>query len=65
MLKVMTASEAKKRLLEILDEVKASPILITRSGQPEAVIMAAEEYESLMETVKLLAYPHLSDPKAP
>lgn len=65
MLKVITASEAKKRLLELLDEVQQVPLLVTRSGQPAAVILSAEEYESLMETVKFLAYPYLAQANPP
>ncbi len=65
MLKVITASEAKKRLLELLDEVQRVPFLVTRSGQPAAVILSAEEYEALMETVKFLAYPHLAQATPP
>ena len=65
MLKVITASLAKKRLLELLDEVQQAPLLITRSGQPTAVILSAEEYEALMETVKFLAYPCLAQADPP
>ncbi|MCX5970486.1 MAG: type II toxin-antitoxin system Phd/YefM family antitoxin [Coprothermobacterota bacterium] len=65
MLKVITASLAKKRLLELLDEVQQTPLLVTRSGQPAAVILSAEEYEALMETVKFLAYPYLAQANPP
>ena len=50
-------TEARSRLSEIVDEVTStgSTIEISRHGRPAAVIMSSEEYESLLETLNILA----------
>ena len=50
-------TEARSRLSEIVDEVTAtgSTIEISRHGRPAAVVMGYEEYESLIETLNILA----------
>ncbi|MCR4428381.1 MAG: type II toxin-antitoxin system Phd/YefM family antitoxin [Caldiserica bacterium] len=60
MLKVKTASETKRKFLEVLKEAEENPVLITRKGQPTVVIMNAQLYESLMETIKFFAYPEIA-----
>lgn len=61
MLRVRTATEAKKKFMGLLDEAIENPILITRKGQPSVVIMNAELYESIMETIKFYAYPEIAE----
>jgi prevent-host-death family protein len=61
MLRVRTATEAKKKFMGLLDEASENPILITRKGQPSVVIMNAELYESIMETIKFYAYPEIAE----
>ncbi|WP_419924958.1 type II toxin-antitoxin system Phd/YefM family antitoxin [Candidatus Poriferisocius sp.] len=50
-------TEARSRLSEIVDEVEStgSTIEISRHGRPVAVVMGYEEYESLLETMNILA----------
>ena len=50
-------TEARSRLSEIVDEVEStgSTIEISRHGRPVAVVMSYEEYESLLETLNILA----------
>lgn len=50
-------TEARSRLSEIIDEVAStgSTIEISRHGRPTAVVMGYEEYESLVETLNILA----------
>lgn len=60
MLKVRTVTEAKKKFLELLKEAEENPILITRKGQPSVVVMNAELYESIMETIMFYAYPEIA-----
>ena len=50
-------TEARSRLSEIVDEVTStdSTIEISRHGRPAAVIISSEEYESLLETLNILA----------
>ena len=50
-------TEARSRLSEIVDEVAStgSTVEISRHGRPVAVIVGYEEYESLLETLNILA----------
>ena len=50
-------TEARSRLSEIVDEVAStgSTVEISRHGRPVAVVMGYEEYESLVETLNILA----------
>ena len=58
-MKTMTYSESRARYAEVLDQVvnDREEIIITRQGHESAVIMALDEYESLMETVYLMQSP--------
>lgn len=59
---VVTITEAKARLTQLLREVEelGEQILITRSGRPAGVLLSADEYEGLLETLEILADPDLS-----
>ncbi len=50
-------TEARNRLSEIVDEVATtgSELVITRHGRPAAVVMGYEDYQSLIETLNILA----------
>ena len=50
-------TEARSRLSEIVDEVAStgSAVEISRHGRPVAVVIGYEEYESLLETLNILA----------
>lgn len=50
-------TEARHRLSDILDEVSTTgnDLVITRYGRPAAVVMGHDEYESLIETLNVLA----------
>lgn len=50
-------TEVRDRLREILDDVVATgnQYTITRHGRPVAVIVASDEYESLIETLNILS----------
>lgn len=54
-------SDVKNRLSELVDRVERlhGRIVITKHGQPSAVIVSIEDLESLEETLDIL-----SDPKA-
>ena len=58
-MKTMTYSESRARYAEVLDQVvnDREEIIITRQGHESAVIMALDEYESLMESVYLMLSP--------
>jgi prevent-host-death family protein len=51
----------KAHFSRVIDEVASTHerVTVTKNGSPVAVILAVEDYESLMETLEIL-----SDPKA-
>jgi antitoxin YefM len=55
-MKVEPLASVKAHLSALLDEVSRTheQYTVTRNGQPVAVILAADDYESLMETIALL-----------
>jgi antitoxin YefM len=56
MAKVIPFTEARGRLSELLDELEEQHehFVITRNGKPSAVVISAEEYEALEETLEVL-----------
>ena len=53
----LSATEAKRRLLELLRnaEQRGEEVIITRRGEPTAVILPHDEYERLLETLEILS----------
>jgi len=53
----MPITKAKTQLLDMVRSLKTKndTIAITKNGVPEAVLISMEAYESLMETVEILA----------
>jgi len=53
----MPVTEAKQRFTQIVKgaEEYFDRYLVTRNGKEAAVVMSAEEYESLLETLDILA----------
>ena len=58
-MKTIQATEAKKRMLEILRDADESfeRYLITRNGEPKAVLMSVDDYEGWIETLEILSDP--------
>lgn len=56
-MKTLTATEAKRRLLELLRNVqeRGEELVITRRGEPAAVLLPHDEYERLIETLEILS----------
>jgi antitoxin YefM len=56
-MRVEPLARVKAHLSALLDEVSRTheQYTVTRNGQPVAVILAADDYESLMETIALLS----------
>ncbi len=54
-MKSITTTEAKKRLLELVRDADESfeRYLITRNGEPKAVLMSVDDYEGWIETLEL------------
>jgi antitoxin YefM len=59
----LTVTEVKARLNELVDEAESTheQIMITKHGRPAAVIVAAEDLESLQETVYWLSQPGIRE----
>ena len=56
MAKTVTVTEARGVLSELLDELVSvhEHVVITRNGKPAAVMLSADEYEALQETLEVL-----------
>jgi len=42
---VIGIDRARSRIAELIDKVQAGPVMVTRNGEPAAVILAPEDYE--------------------
>lgn len=62
-MRTMPLSEAKDKLSGLVDEAELTHeiITITRHGRPAAVLMAADDLESLQETLFWLSKPGIAD----
>ncbi len=58
---VQSLAAVKAHFSQVIDEVAGTHerVIVTKNGSPVAVILAVEDYESLMETLEIL-----SDPRA-
>lgn len=58
-MQTVSYSEARNRLASLIDEATRDrkPISITRNGEATVVLLAAEEYDALQETLHLLSTP--------
>lgn len=59
----LTVTEVKARLNELVDDAASTheQITITKHGRPAAVIIAADDLESLQETVFWLSRPRIRE----
>lgn len=59
----MSLSEAKDKLSGLVDDAESTHeiITITRHGRPAAVLMAADDLESLQETLFWLSKPGIAE----
>ncbi len=57
----ISISEARKKIFKIAEEVQkpSNYYTLTENGRPKAVIMSAEEFESLMENLEILSNPKI------
>ena len=57
----ISISEAAENLAGIMDEISGTRerVVITREGVPAAVMMSLDAYESLVETIEILADPEM------
>ena len=59
--KILPVTHVKKHLLEIVKSMSDDPstITITKNGKPVSVMMTPDRYDSLMETIEILADPEI------
>ena len=57
---VQSLAAVKAHVSQVIDEVAGTHerVTVTKNGSPVAVILAVEDYESLMETLELLSDRH-------
>jgi antitoxin YefM len=58
-MKTCTVTEAKAKLSELLHEVEEESIYLTRNGEVAGVLVDPDEWESVQETLEILADPAL------
>ena len=51
----VTATEAKNRFGQLLDQAQRGPVFIEKSGRRHSVLMSAELYDQLVAAQRLLA----------
>lgn len=52
--RTLPISDLRFKQTETLDELKAGPVLLTRQGKAAAMLVAPEQWNSLVETIKNL-----------
>jgi len=59
MTKTLSLKEARSQFSTIVERAGrlSERVIVTKNGTPKAVLMSAEEYESWVETMELLANP--------
>jgi len=59
MSKVLSLSEVKAKLSEVVDEVVTTHerVTVTRNGRPVVVVMSADDLEAIEETMAILSDP--------
>ncbi len=55
MLRYLTITEARRQLLDLPDELKDEPVIITKHGKPVMAALSFEQFESLLETLAILS----------
>lgn len=60
-MKYFSMAEARSKFAKLLDLSTKSeePIVITRNGEPSAVLINIDEYESMTETLEIMSDPEL------
>ncbi|HWH81722.1 MAG TPA: type II toxin-antitoxin system prevent-host-death family antitoxin [Burkholderiaceae bacterium] len=53
----ITFSDARRRLAQVADDAEADPVFITRAGGETLVLMNAQAYTSILETIRLYTSP--------
>lgn len=59
--KYLTITEARRQLLDLPDELKDEPAIITKHGKPVMAALSFEQFESLLETLEILSERELAN----
>ena len=59
----ISISEARKKIFDIAEQVQKPGVYytFTENGRPKAVLMSAEEFDSLMEDMEILSNPEIME----
>lgn len=62
-MRTTTVTEAKNTLSALVSEVDSvgERVVITVNGMPTAVLLGADDYDGLMETIECLSDPEIAD----
>ena len=54
---ILPVTNVKKNLMSLLKQVQSDsdPVIITKDGKAAGVLMSADDYESLVETLEILS----------
>jgi antitoxin YefM len=53
--KYLTIDEAQQQLPKLPEQLKDEPTIITKEGKPVMITFSIEQFESLIETIKIIA----------
>ncbi|MEH2389260.1 MAG: type II toxin-antitoxin system Phd/YefM family antitoxin [Nostoc sp.] len=53
--KYLSITEARRQLLDLPDELKDEPVIITKHGKPVMAALSFDQFESLLETLAILS----------
>lgn len=61
--KTISITEARSELFNIADDVQKpdTQYVLTREGKPAVVLMSADEFDSIMETMEILSDPKIME----
>ena len=45
----VTATEAKNRFGQVLEQAQRQPVVIEKAGRPHSVVLSVEQYEALLQ----------------
>ena len=53
--KYLTIAEAQQQLSELSNQLHDEPVIITQDGKPVMITFGLEQFESLIETIEIIA----------
>lgn len=56
-MEIMGIDRARARLGDLAEKALAGPIILTRNGEPALVLLAPEDYSSMVATIELMSDP--------